>query len=218
VMRSILSLMSGAKRKAEATLVRGPVGMRVIFSSLERVTSMMTSTAERRLGWRVGGGRTGPSRPLSPCTSGAMMRGRVRGAAAPAATSTWAPTKLSTFSALSKVFSKVWLPATTVTARRSSFGEARAISSAMASSWPGSQSMMTGMRDNRVNSFLGRAMGGPLASQLAPGVDGQGQHRGQVRDHLDELRRHPQGLHVVGQGVGKAKEQGGEQGDRKSTR
>src|SRR5580704_18098786 len=51
--------------------------------------------------------------------------------------------------AFSVVFSRVWLPATVVMARRSITGQPRASRMAMASSWPGSQSRMIGLVTSR---------------------------------------------------------------------
>ena len=71
---------------------------------------------------------------------------RSSGRSAPAATETSArPARSSTRSAFAVVFSRVWLPCTVVTPSNSSSGLASASSRAIASSCPGSQSMITGM-------------------------------------------------------------------------
>ena len=55
------------------------------------------------------------------------------------------PASSSTFSAFVVVFSSVWLPPTVVIPRTSTSGEASASRIAIASSWPGSQSMRIGI-------------------------------------------------------------------------
>ena len=95
---------------------------------------------------------------------GRAPRRRARGraaASAPAATGTSPrPASSSTRSAFAVVFSSVWLPATVVTPTSSSSGEASASSSAIASSWPGSQSRMIGvgvMRASIASTSAGRS-------------------------------------------------------------
>ena len=86
-------------------------------------------------------GSVGPSIPLSPWTYSATNGSRTNGRAAPAATGTSVrPANSSSFSALTVVFSSVWLPWTVVTPTSSTSGLASASRSAIASSWPGSQS------------------------------------------------------------------------------
>ena len=121
--------------------VSGPVGTSVTGSSEARTMSAMKSTACRESGFVVGAGNAGPSIPLLPCTYSAMNGSRTMGTAAPAATGiSVRPVNSSSFSALTVVFSSVWLPWTVVTPTSSTSGLPSASSSAIASSWPGSQS------------------------------------------------------------------------------
>ena len=121
--------------------VSGPVGTSVIGSSEARIVSAMKSTACRGSGSVVGAGSDGPSIPLSPWTYSATNGSRLIGLAAPAATGTSVrPVNSSSFSALTVVFSSVWLPWTVVTPTSSTSGLASASRRAIASSWPGSQS------------------------------------------------------------------------------
>ncbi len=93
-------------------------------------------------GAALGSGSTGPSRPLSPCTCAAVRSVRVSGASAPAHTGmSVRPAISSVTSALRVVLSSVWLPATVVMPTSSTSGDASARRIAIASSWPGSQSM-----------------------------------------------------------------------------
>ena len=93
------------------------------------------------------GGRSGPSRPDSPCTCAATSRcaheRRVGARVRPGCPQR--PASSSTRSALAVVLSSVWLPATVVTPSSSSSGQASASRIAIASSWPGSQSRMIGV-------------------------------------------------------------------------
>ena len=92
------------------------------------------------------GGRSGPSSPDSPCTCAATSRLRTNGRSAPAYTGiSVRPASSSTRRALAVVLSSVWLPETVVTPTSSISGEASASRSAIASSWPGSQSRMMGV-------------------------------------------------------------------------
>ena len=52
--------------------VSGPVGTSVIASSAPLSVSARNSTAWRLSGHRLGGGRSGPSSPDSPCTYAAV--------------------------------------------------------------------------------------------------------------------------------------------------
>ncbi len=129
------------RSSACATLVSGPSGTSVVSGvtcSTRNPTAFWATGSEAR--W----GSSGPSRPLSPWTCAATWSSRVSGRSAPAATGTSSrPTSASTFSALSVVFSSVWFPCTVVTPTSSTSGLASASRSAIASSWPGSQSMMS---------------------------------------------------------------------------
>src|SRR5689334_6387929 len=127
-------------------LVSGPVGTSVTGVAFASRAWAIQSIACVGSGSRAGGGRSGPSRPVSPCTSAATWRARISGRAAPAATvtsgrPTWSRTRI----AFAVVFSSVWLPCVVVTPSSSTSGLASASSSAIASSWPGSQSRMIGI-------------------------------------------------------------------------
>src|SRR5690606_15587314 len=137
---------SGWRRSSVATLVSGPTAMIVTGSGLSRRMRCMRSTACSPARGTVGGPSSGPSRPLSPCTSAAVSRAPASGRSHPAATGTPViPASVQTRRALSDVFSSVWLPATVVIALRSIAGSAAASMMASASSCPGSQSRMTGV-------------------------------------------------------------------------
>ena len=146
VIEAMLSLTSGWSRSNTPMLVSGPVGMRVTGSGLSRIAAAMNSAAGSSTGSVEGSWSSGPSSPDSPWTYSAITSSRVSGAAAPTATGTSGrPASSSTISAFLVVFSSVVFPATVVTPRMSSSGLATASKSAMASSCPGSQSMMTGL-------------------------------------------------------------------------
>ena len=123
----------------------------MIFSSLSSMVLMSSCRADIFSGAKPGSGIAGPSRPDSPCTisvtPSSKMDGRISGWSAPMATGMLlAPAKVSTRRALRVVFSRVWFPATMVTALISSFsGSERAHSIARASSCPGSQSIIIGI-------------------------------------------------------------------------
>ena len=133
---TIRSMFSPPMRsRRSAMFVSGPVGMRVTGSGLAASFSIIRSTACSVTGSCCGGGRNGPSSPLSPWTWSATFGSRVRGRSAPAATGMSArPARSSTRSAFAVVFASVWFPWTVVTASSSTSGLARASSSAIASS------------------------------------------------------------------------------------
>ena len=98
-----------------------------------------------------------------------MKSSRASGRSAPAATGTSPlPTNSRTRSAFAVVFSSVWLPATVVTPRSSSSGLASARRSAIASSWPGSQSSKIGLLMSSSISSTSAAVG---SDGCAPGLD-----------------------------------------------
>jgi hypothetical protein len=68
--------------------VSGPVGTSVIGLWLAVSVIAIQSIACAVSGRRDGGGRSGPSSPVSPCTSAATCRSRTSGRSAPAATGT----------------------------------------------------------------------------------------------------------------------------------
>ena len=116
----------------------------------------------RRAGLAVdvrGDERVAQERPSAPAATGMSSR----------------PTKSRTRIAFAVVFSSVWLPATVVTPSSSTSGLARASSSAMASSCPGSQSiripMMRSSGWNGSRSRPPRARSGATAGRRAGGRD-----------------------------------------------
>ena len=147
-MRSMRSCTSGCRSSRRATFVSGAVGTRTTLGS---ISSARKSAAGPPTGRDDGSCSSGPSRPVSPCTCAAVRSSRRSGASAPAATGmSLRPAISSVTSALRVVLSSVWLPATVVTPVSSTSGEASARRIAMASSWPGSQSItilvLTGTR------------------------------------------------------------------------
>ena len=114
-------------------------------------------------------GRSGPSMPVSPWTWRRRRGSRTSGRRRPAATGTSPrPTNSSTRSAFAVVFSRVWLPATVVMPRRSTSGLASASSSAIASSWPGSQSRRIGV-GHRPEDRVDLGGGGQRRLRARPG-------------------------------------------------
>ena len=128
-------------------LVSGPTGISVCGRSRSFARDQLDGV-DRTPAARDGGGRSGPSRPVSPCTSSADARRMDRAGGRRRRRPAWrrAPTTSSTRIAFAVTLSSVWFPATVVTADSSSSGLARASIRAIASSWPGSQSMITGVR------------------------------------------------------------------------
>ena len=125
---------------------------------LAAIVRSRKSTACSPSGSCRAGGSVGPSRPLSPWTCEATVSSRASGRSAPAATGmSVRPARSSTRSAFAVVFSSVWLPWTVVTPRTSTSGLASASSSAIASSCPGSQSRMIGMRHARSIAIVAAA-------------------------------------------------------------
>ena len=111
---------SGCCASRSATFVSGPVGDE---DGARRRVRRAGRRRARRPGSRVGGGRSGPSSPVSPCTSAATRSVRTSGRSAPCATGiSVRPASSSTRSALAVVFATVWLPATVVTAAQLELG------------------------------------------------------------------------------------------------
>src|ERR671923_496421 len=136
-----------------ATFVSGPIGTSVTPSARRPRKSTACSSS----GAFCGGGRSGPSSPVSPWTCLATNGSRSNGRFAPAATGTSSrPTNSSTRIAFAVVFSSVWLPATVVMPTSSTSGLASASRIAIASSWPGSQSIRTGSAKDLVDLLRGR--------------------------------------------------------------
>ncbi len=167
-IRLTLDAGRGWRASSSATFVSGPVATSVTGSGSRSIACAIQSIACSGSASRAAGGRSGPSRPLSPCTCCAFAGSRISGRSAPAATaSSGCPTWSRMRIALAVVFWRVWLPATVVTPSRRISGEASASSSAIASSWPGSQSRITGVGTGRVShprdaphDVLGAAVGG----------------------------------------------------------
>ena len=109
--------------RKRATFVSGPVATSTTGRSLSSTRSSMKPTASSERAAPLGGGRDGPSRPLSPCTCAATATSRVSGAAAPAATGTSSrPASSRTRRAFVVVLSSVWFPYVVVTPSSSSSG------------------------------------------------------------------------------------------------
>ena len=129
---------------------------------------------------RAARGRSGPS---SRSRRGRRRRRAARARAAgrrPAATGTSPrPASSSTRSAFAVVFSSVWLPATVVTPSSSTSGLASASRSAIASSWPGSQSRRIGVAHSRASIASTSAAVG--SDGCAPGRDAASAPAAQAR-------------------------------------
>ena len=84
-IRATRSQTSGARANAMAMLVIGPSAQSVTDpSGSARSVSTMKSAAWPLRAMSVGSGRSGPSRPVEPCTYSAVIGARTSGAAAPA--------------------------------------------------------------------------------------------------------------------------------------
>ena len=144
--RSIFAAASGCASRRRATFVSGPSATSVTARSEASIFAARKSFACSGTGSALGGGRSTPSSPVSPWASAATTSSPMRGPSAPAATGiSVRPASSRTRSAFAVVLSSVWFPATAVTPRTSSSGLPSARRSASASSWPGSQSMRTGI-------------------------------------------------------------------------
>ena len=134
---------SGRRWSRCATFVKGPTGTSTMPGSIRSARKSATSWSTVGV---VGSGSSAPSRPVSPWTCGAVCSSRRSGLSAPGQTGmSVRPASSRTFNALRVVLSSVWFPATVLIARSSSSGLASASRIAIASSWPGSQSMMIGV-------------------------------------------------------------------------
>src|SRR5919108_542772 len=136
-----------------ATFVSGPTGTSVTPSACRP----RKSTACSSTGLPCAGGRSGPSRPLPRWPSFGTYGPRSGGRRAPAATGiSVRPANSRIRIAFAVVFSSVWLPATVVMPTSSTSGLASASRIAIASSWPGSQSIRTGSAKDLVDLLRGR--------------------------------------------------------------
>src|SRR6266851_6141085 len=148
-MRATLRASSGAWAKASAGLVKGPSRHSVRApSSAAASVSSRKATAWRGCAAMVGGFSSAPARPSPPQMNSAVRNVRSRGLLAPRKTGTSGrPASSTRRNALAVVRSTGTLPATVVMPRRSRCAtSARASRMATASSWPGSVSMMIGVR------------------------------------------------------------------------
>ena len=137
---------SGRRAARRATFVSGPTAASVTSPGRSNASRAIRSTACSPAAIRDGAGRFEPSSPVSPCVSDESSLGtRTSGRSAPAASSrSERPTRSSTRSPFAVVLASGTLPATVVIARTSNSGLARASRIAIASSIPGSQSMISG--------------------------------------------------------------------------
>ena len=185
-------LASGWRASRSATFVSGPVATSVAPS----IRSARKSTACCGEGSACGGGRSGPSRPVSPCTSAATRGSRTSGRPAPAATGmSPRPASSSTRIAFAVVFSSVWLPATVVTPRSSSSSLPSASSIAIASSWPGSQSSRIGVLMRLSISSTSAAVGSDgwapaREAAIAPAAQARRNASSRSRSSSSETTRH----------------------------
>jgi hypothetical protein len=132
---AIFEAISGYVLSRSAILVSGPVGISVTGAGAAASVARRNSRAPSGRGDETGSGRSAPSRPLTPWTSGAVSRRRTSGCDAPAATGTSArPSSASTRRAFSVVAASGALPPTVVIPRTSSSGRASASVIASASS------------------------------------------------------------------------------------
>ena len=139
-----LPASAGSVASSRPRLVAGPRPTSVTDAGAASCkVSRSTSTARPDSAGQPSGSSK-PPRPLSPCTWAASSNRPSSGRSAPATTGTGWPLSETMARALASVRSSPTLPPTTLTSRTSSSGEASASHSAMASSVPGSQSMMVG--------------------------------------------------------------------------
>ncbi|MNX79179.1 hypothetical protein D3C86_1107980 [compost metagenome] len=134
----------GSARMARARLVIGPMTARATARAGRSITSRTMASAAVPSAAGVSGlnGSRSPS-PSAPWNSPAPAGSRRKGRSAPTKTGTSSrPAIWRSIRALRAVFSALTLPPTVVTASRSNAGEAKAVSNPVASSTPGSQSMM----------------------------------------------------------------------------
>mgnify|MGYP007039552674 CR=1 FL=1 len=103
-----------------ATFVSGPVGTSVTGSGWSSSSRRISSTACSPASGTVGSPNAGPSSPLTPWMSSAILSSSTSGRSHPAATGTpEMPAIVHTRRAFSVALSKVVLPATVVIASRS---------------------------------------------------------------------------------------------------
>ncbi len=167
------SAASGCSRRRIATLVSGPVAMTVTRSPARRARrpsapSRSADPAETRAPEAEGLRARSPRGSTPRCWSS-----RDSGPSAPAATGTSAtPATLRAIRAFRLVWTSGTLPPTVVTARRSMAGCPAASQSPKTSSWPGSQSTMTGMPVARGVVMAGHPLGSTAGIRLGPPVLG----------------------------------------------
>ena len=106
-IRAIFSFSSGYAISNAATFVKGPVGTRVMGSSLSWISFAISVTASISSSSKSGSGNAGPSRPLSPCTVGAIMGSEISGLSRPIAVGTCKSINVQIRCALYVVFSMV---------------------------------------------------------------------------------------------------------------
>ena len=146
---------SGCSASRSATFVSGPVGISVIAPSRARICSARNVDRVRR------DRRPGRRRQVGAVQSRLAVdvrrhvRSRTSGCAAPAATGTSPGRRTRARAGRSRSSCRASeLPATVVTPTSSTSGEASASSSAIASSWPGSQSRRIGVGALRLSYRL----------------------------------------------------------------
>ena len=125
----------------------GPTGTSVTGRSAAARRSTRKSTACWSSGAPCAGGRSGPSRPLSPCTSAATRASRTSGRSAPGGDrDVGAADELEDADRVRGRLGERLVAGDGRHAEQLELGLASASRSAIASSWPGSQSRMIGMR------------------------------------------------------------------------
>src|SRR5579859_3838532 len=136
--------IDGSFSMASAILVSGPIGTSVISCGLACTISMIRSGAHRGSFLHLLGGSSRFANPFCPCQNSAVINFWKRGCCAPAATRMSQRFASDTIrSAFSNPCAAVTFPGTTVSARTSNSGEFRASIIAMASSVPGSVSIIS---------------------------------------------------------------------------
>ena len=140
----IFDAIAGSLTNAIPIFVRGPTGQIVIDrSSASSSVSTSQSTACCGCNSILGSCQSGPSNPVSPCTSSAVTNFRTIGLSQPEKTfMSFLPASSHIRRAFTSVRCSGALPATHVIPITSSSGDARARSIAIASSWPGSVSII----------------------------------------------------------------------------
>src|SRR5882757_1073663 len=136
--------IEGSFSIASAILVSGPIGTSVISWGLACTISMIRSGAQRGSFLHLLGGSSTFASPFCPCQNSAVINFWNSGCCAPAATRMSQRFASDTIrSAFSNPCAAVTFPGTTVNARTSNSGEFSASMIAIASSVPGSVSIIT---------------------------------------------------------------------------